>query len=77
MRRAGVYTRFPRRGSMGSGNERRGRLRAARTDAAVGSIRAAIENLFGLPEGSVKLCGPDGSLLRTDATIATPRRRWE
>ncbi len=56
---------------------RRGRLRAARSDASVGTIRETIEQLFGLPPGSVALCGPDKRPLRADATIATLRRRWE
>jgi hypothetical protein len=53
-----------------------GRYRAARADASVGSIRRRIEAVFGLPEGSVDLCGPDGRALRADARIATLRRRW-
>jgi hypothetical protein len=53
------------------------RYRAARSDAKVGSIRATIEQIFGLPEGSVALCGPDGRGLRADARIRTLRRRWE
>ncbi|MDR5785310.1 hypothetical protein P9281_01900 [Caballeronia sp. LP003] len=52
------------------------RYRAARGDASVGSIRRRIEAVFGLPEGSVDLCGPDGRALRADARIATLRRRW-
>ena len=55
----------------------RGRLRAARADAKVGRVRSTIEDLFGLPEGSVILCGPDRKPLRADASIATLRRRWE
>lgn len=55
---------------------RRGRLRAARSDASVGTIRQTIEQLFGLPAGSVALCGPDRRPLRADASIATLRRRW-
>lgn len=53
------------------------RYRAARSDAKVSSIRAAIEEVFGLPEGSVALCGPDRRALRGDARIRTLRRRWE
>lgn len=55
---------------------RQGRLRAARSDASVGTIRQTIEDVFGLPAGSVVLCGPDRRPLRADATIATLRRRW-
>lgn len=56
---------------------KRGRLRAARSDARIGAIKQTIEQLFGLPEGSVALCGPDRKALRADATIGTLRRRWE
>lgn len=53
------------------------RYRAARSDARVSSIRAAIEEVFGLPVGSVALCGPDRRALRGDARIRTLRKRWE
>ena len=53
------------------------RFRAARSDARIESIQQAIEETFGLPEGSVALCGPDGRPLRRDALIRTLRRRWE
>lgn len=56
---------------------RAARYRAARSDAKVSSIRAAIEEVFGLPEGSVALCGPDRRALRGDARIRTLRKRWE
>lgn len=51
--------------------------RAARADASVGTIRRTIEEYFGLPSGSVALCGPDGRALRGDALIRTLRRRWQ
>ncbi|MBX9794329.1 MAG: hypothetical protein K2Y02_08545 [Burkholderiaceae bacterium] len=50
--------------------------RAARSDASVGTIRRTIEEMFGLPAGSVALCGPDGRALRGDAFIRTLRRKW-
>lgn len=53
------------------------RFRAARSDASVGTIARRIEAVFGLPEGSVALRGPDRKVLRSDATIRTLRRRWE
>ena len=56
---------------------RAARYRAARSDAKVSSIRTAIEEVFGLPEGSVALCGPDRRALRGDARIRTLRKRWE
>ncbi len=53
------------------------RYRRARADASIGSIRKTIEEVFGLPEGSVALCGPDGKPLRTTAKISTLKKRWE
>jgi len=53
------------------------RYRAARSDAKVSTIRATIEEVFGLPAGSVALCGPDGRPLRGHARIRTLRKRWE
>lgn len=53
------------------------RFRVARADASIGTIRKKIEEVFGLPEGSVALCGPDKKRIRGDATIATLRKRWE
>lgn len=52
------------------------RTRIARADASVGSIQSKIEEVFGLPEGSVVLSGPNGKALRSDAKIATLRKRW-
>ena len=57
--------------------EQPARFRAARSDAKVVSIRQSIEQVFGLPEGSVALCGPDGRALRGDAFIKTLRRKWQ
>ena len=48
----------------------------ARSDASVGSIKSRIEEVFGLPEGSVALCAPDGKHIRSDAKIKTLRTRW-
>jgi hypothetical protein len=53
------------------------RFRAARSDATIGTIKQKIEEVFGLPEGSVTLCGPDGKSLRADTLISTLRKRWE
>lgn len=53
------------------------RFRAARADARIDTIRATIESVFGLPAGSVALCGIDGKSLRGDATIRTLRKRWD
>lgn len=57
--------------------KRKGRLNVARADAKVSTIRAEIEKVFGLPEGSVVLCGPDKRGLKGNARIRTLRRRWE
>ncbi|HZJ97730.1 MAG TPA: hypothetical protein VFD12_07855 [Oligella sp.] len=53
------------------------RFRVARADASIGSICKKIEEVFGVPEGAVKLCAPNGKPLRSDAKISTLRRRWE
>ena len=53
------------------------RFRAARSDTTIEVIKYKIEETFGLPEGSVALCGPDGKPLRSDAKISTLRERWE
>ena len=53
------------------------RFRSARADARVGAIRQTIEQIFGLPVGSVALRGPDGRALNANALIRTLRRRWE
>lgn len=63
--------------SVSSTAKRMGRLNAARADAKVSTIRRNIEKVFGLPEGSVVLCGPDKSPLKGNALIGTLRRRWE
>lgn len=60
-----------------AGGESPRRFRSARGDATVGTIRRSIEQVYGLPEGSVALCGPDGHPLRSDALISTLRRRWD
>ncbi|GAB6163514.1 hypothetical protein JCM12298_26740 [Desulfothermus naphthae] len=53
------------------------RYRGARDDAMVGTIIQKIEKLFKLPEGSIRICKPDGSFFRKDAKIATVRRHWQ
>lgn len=63
--------------SPASSPERSRAPRAARADASVATIRRKLEKLFGLPEGSVALCGPDKKPLRGDTTIGTLRKRWE
>lgn len=73
----GVESAAEPAGARTGGGESPRRYRAARGDATVGSIRRNIEQVFGLPSGSVALCGPDGHALRADARIATLRRRWE
>jgi hypothetical protein len=51
--------------------------RSVRSDASIGTVKRQIEHLFGLPEGSVALCGPDRKQLRSDALIGTLRARWQ
>lgn len=57
--------------------QQKGRTQRARSDASLGSISRSIETLYGLPEGSVALRGPDKKVLRRDATVGTLRGRWE
>lgn len=61
----------------GRAPKQQSRYRAARSDAKVARICLKIEEIFGLPEGSVALCGPDGRAVRGDALIKTLRRRWD
>jgi len=53
------------------------RYRIARADVKIGTIKRKIEEVFGLPEGSVALCDQEGKALRADARIRTLRKRWE
>ena len=52
------------------------RIFRARNDASVGTIKSKIEEVFGLPEGSVTICTPEQKAFRVDALISTVRRRW-
>ena len=61
----------------GSKSQAPSRYRIARADASVAGIKANIEKVFGLPAGSVSLCGPNNKPLRADAKIATLRKRWK
>jgi hypothetical protein len=60
-----------------SAPEPKSRHRAARGDAKVGAIAAKVEAFFGIPEGSVRLVDAKRKPLRSDATIATLRKRHE
>lgn len=66
----------PNDGTDGRGEVAR-RVRSARSDASISSIRRTIESVFGLPEGSVALRGPDGKNIKGNASIATLRKRWQ
>lgn len=52
------------------------RQRSVRSDAKVRTIQRNIELYFGLPEGSVRLCNPDRSIIHPSAKIGTLRNRW-
>ena len=68
---------LPHEESISQANKRpAARTYKARSDASVGSIKSRIEEVFGLPEGSVALCAPDGKHIRSDAKIKTLRNRW-
>jgi len=53
------------------------RHRPARSDAPVDSIVKKIEEIFNLPDGSVRLQYPSGRKARTDTTIGQLRRKWD
>ncbi|KIC37244.1 hypothetical protein [Leisingera sp. ANG-M7] len=53
------------------------RYRIARSDAPIRTITDKIEEVFGLPTGSVVLVKPDGRKKRSDATIQSLRDEWE
>ena len=53
------------------------RQRAARSDARVRTIQRKIELQYGLPEGSVKICNPDRTIISPLAKVGTLRERWE
>lgn len=46
-------------------------------DASLEQIRARIESTFGLPEGSVRLVGPDGAVAESAPSIAALHELWE
>ena len=54
-----------------------GRVRAARSDAALPSLQATIETMFKLPRGSVLLVAPGRRRMGEDAKVQDLRERWE
>jgi len=52
------------------------RIRAARTDASLGTITESIESDYGLPSGSVMLILPSGRKARVDSKVRSLRRSW-
>lgn len=52
------------------------RKTSLRQDAHVGSAEKSIEQVFGLPRGSVNLVNPDGRKARTDKLIGALLRDW-
>lgn len=53
------------------------RINAARGDVVSGYYQRRIENMFGLPEGSVKFVNPDGTISKSNQLIRNLRARWE
>lgn len=53
------------------------RFKAARNDASVKSIQENIENVFGLPRGSVCLLTPDNKKANTKHSIKKLRDKWK
>ena len=53
------------------------RRRAARRDASPDTIVRAIQRVFGLPNGSVKLQYPSGYKAHADSSIFNLRKAWK
>ncbi|MDA0385573.1 hypothetical protein [Vibrio owensii] len=53
------------------------RERKARSDADIATIEENIEEVYGLPEGSVVITNPDGSNARGDKHIGTLRDDYD
>jgi hypothetical protein len=53
------------------------RVRIARIDGSVGSLERRISKDYGLPNGSVRIVGPDGKDKRSDAKIRSLLREWD
>jgi len=52
------------------------RYRAARIDGTVGALELRIAKVFDLPQGSIKIVGPDGRDKRSDATVGSLLTEW-
>ena len=52
------------------------RYRKAKSSARLAGVQAAIEELMGLPAGSVRFVTPDGRTVRSDAMVRTLRAHW-
>lgn len=53
------------------------RTYVARSDSSIGTLIQRINEVFGLPEGSVKIFKPDGARLRADSTVGRLRELWD
>lgn len=53
------------------------RVRAAGSDARVGSLVSDIERAYKLPKGSVQIVLPYGRKARSDSSVATLRKKWQ
>ena len=53
------------------------RFRRARKNASLDSVQKRLEDLLGLPYGSVKLILPSGRKARGDSSVESLRRSWE
>jgi hypothetical protein len=53
------------------------RYRKVREDAEIGPFLTKIEKQLGLPGGSVKVVGPNGRKIRSDASVAAIRKKWD
>jgi len=52
------------------------RFRRVRRDGTIGSLVKTWERKLGLPQGCIKIVGPTGKKLRSDATVTALKRLW-
>lgn len=52
------------------------RFRKAKSSARLAGVQATIEDMMGLPIGSIRFVTPDGRTVRSDAMVRTLRAHW-
>jgi hypothetical protein len=53
------------------------RIRRARETAALAPLQRKVEDMLGIPHGSVRFELPNGRKARIDSKVGTLRRRWD